>query len=83
MEIYLDNREPLALVRQQTFDSVIVTVPSSRGLRTAELVRGTLERIGKWQQDYGHLAGQEAQSVAERIDDELIELNRRLRNLRG
>lgn len=83
MKIYMDNREPLALVRHQTFDSVPVELSSRRGLRAAELVRGSLERIGTLQSDYGHLAGQEAQSVAERINDELIELTRRLRNLRG
>ena len=82
MDIFLDSREPLALVRHQTFDSVKVDLPSRRGLRAAELVRGSMERIGKWQRDYGHLAGQESQAVAERIDAELTELTRRLRNLR-
>ena len=83
MVIYLDRLEPLGLVRYQTFDSVPVDLPSRRGLRAAELVRDSIERVGTLQRDYGHLAGQEAQEVADRINAELVEMTRRLRNLRG
>lgn len=83
MKTFFDRTVPFGFVREQTFDSVPVTVRDVRALRAAELLRDAQQVVADLQRDYGHLAGVEVNDVTLRIEQEISELIRKLRNLRG
>lgn len=83
MKVYFDNRAPFAFTRHQGFDGAEYYVEDSRVLRAAELIREAEANIQELQEQYGHLTGKDFKPYGLRIEQEVTELIRKLRNLRA